>query len=132
MKYVRILFAVTLAFVLCSAFTHKDKEKAVYAFGVAASFNDSTVYYTEIQVLDSVELDKNGFLPKRDLYTYQFKNHLEYDMNKPDYTCMIYFSENRAKLEKEATKLKSKYRKNKGIVLEAIVPAAFTFKKPQE
>ena len=53
-------------------------------------------------------------------------------MNKPDYTCMIYFSENRAKLEKEATKIKGKYRKNKGIVLEAIVPAVFTFKKPQE
>lgn len=66
MKYVRILCAVALVFALCSAFTMKDKEKAVYAFGVAASFNDSIVYYTDIQVLDSVELDKNGFLPKRD------------------------------------------------------------------
>lgn len=41
MKYVRILCAVALVFALCSAFTMKDKEKAVYAFGVAASFNDS-------------------------------------------------------------------------------------------
>ena len=46
MKYVRILCAVALVFALCSAFTMKDKEKAVYAFGVAASFNDSIVYYT--------------------------------------------------------------------------------------
>ncbi len=53
MKYVRILCAVALVFALCSAFTMKDKEKAVYAFGVAASFNDSIVYYTDIQVLDS-------------------------------------------------------------------------------
>lgn len=37
MKYVRILCAVALVFALCSAFTMKDKEKAVYAFGVAAS-----------------------------------------------------------------------------------------------
>ena len=37
MKYVRILCAVALFFALCSAFTMKDKEKAVYAFGVAAS-----------------------------------------------------------------------------------------------
>lgn len=88
MKYVRILCAVALVFALCSAFTMKDKEKAVYAFGVAASFNDSIVYYTDIQVLDSVELDKNGFLPKRDLYTYQLKNYLEYNLKKPDYTCM--------------------------------------------
>ena len=89
MKYVRILCAVALVFALCSAFTMKDKEKVVYAFGVAASFNDSIVYYTDIQVLDSVELDKNGFLPKRDLYTYQLKNYLEYNLKKPDYTLSL-------------------------------------------
>jgi len=130
MKYVRILCAVALVFALCSAFTMKDKEKAVYAFGVAASFNDSIVYYTDIQVLDSVELDKNGFLPKRDLYTYQLKNYLEY--NLPDYTCMIYFSENRKKLEKEAVKVKGKYKKSKNMVLQVVKPEAFTFAKPQE
>ena len=112
MKYVRILCAVALVFALCSAFTMKDKEKAVYAFGVAASFNDSVVYCTEIQVLDSTALDKNGFLPKRDLYSYQLKNYLEYDLKKPDYTCMIYFSENKKKLEKEAVKVKAKYKKS--------------------
>ena len=132
MKYVRILCAVALVFALCSAFTMKDKEKAVYAFGVAASFNDSIVYYTDIQVLDSVELDKNGFLPKRDLYTYQLKNYLEYNLKKPDYTCMIYFSENKKKLEKESAKVKGKYKKNKSIVLMPIDPDAFRFKKPEE
>mgnify|MGYP006873686016 FL=1 len=81
MKYVRILFAVALVFMVCSAFSFKKGkgEKAVYAFGVAASFNDTVVYFTDIQVLDSVKLDKGGFLPKRDLYTYQLKNYLEYD-----------------------------------------------------
>ena len=120
MKYVRILCAVALVFALCSAFTMKDKEKAVYAFGVAASFNDSIVYYTDIQVLDSVELDKNGFLPKRDLYTYQLKNYLEYNLKKPDYTCMIYFAENKKKLEKEAVKVKGKYKKSKNMVLQVV------------
>ena len=56
MKYVRILCAVALVFALCSAFTMKDKEKAVYAFGVAASFNDSIVYYTDIQVLSLIHI----------------------------------------------------------------------------
>ena len=106
--------------------------RAVYAFGVAASFNDSIVYYTDIQVLDSVELDKNGFLPKRDLYTYQLKNYLEYNLKKPDYTCMIYFSENRKKLEKEAVKVKGKYKKSKNMVLQVVKPEAFTFTKPLE
>lgn len=132
MKYVRVLLAVALVFMFSSAFTHKEKEKTVYAFGVAASFNDSTVYYTEVQVLDSVQLDKNGFLPKRDLYTYQLKNYLEYELKKPDYTCMIYFSENKTKLEKEASKVKGKYKKSKGLVLQVVELGAFSFKKPQE
>lgn len=134
MKYVRILFAVALVFMVCSAFSFKKAkgEKAVYAFGVAASFNDTVVYFTAIQPLDSVELDKNGFLPKLDLYTYQLKNYLEYDLRCPDYTCMIYFSENKSKLEKEAAKVKGKYKKNKTIVLMPIDSEAFRFKKPEE
>ncbi|ADV43908.1 hypothetical protein [Bacteroides helcogenes] len=132
MKYVRIFFAMTLAFMLFSAFTLKSKERPVYIFGMGASFNDSIVYYTEIQVLDSVELDKGGFLPKRELYTYQLKNYLEYDVKKPDYTCMVYFSESKSKLEKEALKLKNRYKKNGGLLLQAVESSAFTFKKPQE
>lgn len=136
MKYVRILFAVALVFMVCSAFSFKkgkgDKEKAVYAFGVAASFNDTVVYFTDIQVLDSVKLNKGGFLPKRELYTYQLKNYLEYDLRSSDYTCMIYFSGSKKKLEKEAAKVKSKYKKNKDIMLMPIAPEAFRFKKPEE
>lgn len=131
MKYVKILFAVALVFTLCSAFTLKGGHKPVYVFGVAASFNDSVVYCTEIQLVDSVSLDKNNFLPKRDLYSYQLKNHVEYSLNKPDYTCMIYFAESKSKLEKEAAKVKAKYQKS-ALSLQTIDPAAFTFKKPEE
>lgn len=132
MKHFRLFFAVAAAFVLFSAFTFKAKEKTVYAFGVAASFNDSVVYYTEIQVLDSVQLDKNGFLPQREMYAYQLKNYLEYNLQKPDYTCMIYFSENKLKLEKEASKVKGKYKKGSGQVLQAVKPEDFSFEKPQD
>ena len=133
MKYVKILFAVALVFTLCSAFSlKKGGHKPVYAFGVSASFTDTVIYYTEIQMLDSVALDKNGFLPHRELYSYQLKNYLEYDLKSLDYTCMIYFSENKKKLEKEAAKVKSKYKKNKTIVLMPIAPEAFRFKKPEE
>ncbi|WP_294619126.1 hypothetical protein [uncultured Bacteroides sp.] len=130
MKHVRIVFAVMLVFTLCTAFTMKS-HNPVYAFGVGASFNDSIVYFTEIQVLDSVVLDKNGFLSKRDLYSYQLKNYLEYDLKKSDYTCMIYFSENKKKLEKEATKVKAKYKKGT-MVLQTIASDKFGFKKPEE
>ena len=56
---------------------------------------------------------------------------LEYDLKKPDYTCMIYFSENKKKLEKEAVKVKAKYKKST-MVLQAITSDKFSFKKPEE
>lgn len=114
MKYVKILFAVALVFTLCSAFSlKKGGHKPVYAFGVSASFTDTVIYYTEIQMLDSVALDKNGFLPHRELYSYQLKNYLEFDKGLPNRTCMIYFSENKKKLGKEAAKVVGKFKKNK-------------------
>ena len=130
MKHVKIVFAVMLVFTLCTAFTMKS-HKPVYAIGIEATFNYSEVYCKQIKVLDRPVLDKNGFLPKRDLYSYQLKNYLEYDLKKPDYTCMIYFSESKKKLEKEAVKVKAKYKKGT-MALQTIAPDKFSFKEPEE
>lgn len=131
MKYVRMLMALAVVLTLCSAFTMKSKDKPVYAFGIAASFNDSVVYYTDIQVLDSVSLGKGGILPQRELYSYQLKNFVDYHKQKPDYTCMIYFSENKKKLQKEVLKVMGKYKKS-SMVLEALSASEFKFEKPQD
>lgn len=133
MKYVKILFAIALVFTMCSAFSlKKGSHKPVYAFGISASFTDTVVYYTDIQLLDSVHLDKGGFLPHRELYSYQLKNFLEFEMNLPNRTCMIYFSDNKKKTDKEALKVLGKYKKNKSIVLQKIDPEKFRFTKPEE
>ena len=110
-------------------------------FGVGASFKDSVVYFTEVQLVDSVVLDKNGFLPSRVQYSYQLKNFLEYQKGKLDYTCAVYFSEHKAKLEKEFSKVRKQYEKGfskvrkqyeKGdtYVLETVKSTEFVFKKP--
>ena len=133
MKYVKILFAVALVFSLCSAFSMKKGEpKAVYAFGFASSFTDTVAYYTDNQLLDSVKLTKEGFLPHRDLYSYQLKNYLEYSKVQENSTCMIYFSKNKAKLHKELTKLLNKYKKNKKASVECIEIDKFKFTKPSD
>lgn len=133
MKYVKILFAIALVFTMCSSFSlKKGSHKPVYAFGISASFTDTVVYYTDIQLLDSVHLDKGGFLPHRELYSYQLKNFLEFEMNLPNRTCMIYFSDNKKKIDKEALKVLGKYKKNKSIVLQKIDPEKFRFTKPEE
>ena len=126
MKYVKILFAIALVFTMCSAFSlKKDHSKPVYAFGISASF-------TDIQILDSAKVSKEGFLAHRELYSYQLKNYLEDNQLQQNSTCMIYFSENRKKLEKEATKILNKYKKNNRMTVSRIDSDKFRFTKPEE
>jgi len=134
MKYVSILFAVIVVFTLCTASSlkKKDEPKVVYAFGVAASFTDTLVYYTDIQVLDSAQLTKEGFLLKRDLYSYQLKNYLVDNNLQENSTCMVYFSDKKGKLDKEASKLMEKYKKTKNVSLVRLSPEKFKFTKPVE
>ena len=133
MKYVKILFAIALVFTMCSAFSlKKDHSKPVYAFGISASFTDTVVYFTDIQILDSAKVSKEGFLVHRELYSYQLKNYLEDNQLQQNSTCMIYFSENRKKLEKEATKILNKYKKNNRMTVSQIDSDKFRFTKPEE
>ena len=133
MKYVKILFAIALVFTMCSASSlKKDHPKPVYAFGVSASFTDTVVYFTDIQILDSVKVSKEGFLAHRELYSYQLKNYLEDNRLQQNSTCMIYFSENKKKLEKEATKILNKYKKNDRMKVLRVDLDKFRFTKPEE
>ncbi len=129
-KFVSAAFLLLL--LLAGTASTMKKNQHVYAFGVGASFNDTLVYWTSIQVIDSVKLDKNGFLPQREAYTYQLKNYIEYTLKRSNYTCMIYFSDDKAKLEKEEQKLKGKYKKSKGLHIQQLDAQSFTFKKPEE
>lgn len=136
MKYVKILLTAALIFTAGTAFSKKtgDKKeniKPVYVFGVSASFADTIVYYTDIHVLDSVSLDNNGFLPNRELYSYQLKNYIESSRKQENRTCMIYFSENKKKLDKEFAKLMAKYKKSGGVALEAIPLEQFRFNRSE-
>lgn len=130
MKFAKIALLSVIVLMVCSAASKKSKP--VYAFGFSASFTDTVVYYTEIQVLDSVFLDKNGFLPYREHYSYQLKNYLEYQKGEKNRTCMIYFSYSPTKLSKERAKLLNKYKKDKTIMLEELPQVEFSFKKPED
>lgn len=112
MKYVKVLASLMLMFMVCSAFTSNDKGKGMYIVGVSASFTDSLIYFTDIQFVDSVEVDKNGFLPMRDQYSDQLEIYLEHKMGMKDLTCFIYFNEKKTKLEKTIKKMKEKYQKS--------------------
>ena len=82
-------------------------------------------------MLDSIVLDKDCFLPNRELYSYQLKNYLELNMNQPNRTCMIYFSENKKKIDKEQAKLLARYKKNSAVEVEVLPADKFRFTKPE-
>ena len=131
MKSIKILCSLLLVLTVCSAFSLKGS-KSVYIVGVSASFTDSLVYFTEIQLLDSVRLDKNKMLPERSQYSYQLKNYLENEDAGVPRTCFVYFSNSRKKLQKTINKMKTKYQKGKTLLIREVNPNAFKFKKPEE
>ena len=59
MRLKTLFVAVCTFFVCTTAFAGNNK---VYLYGFAASFNDSTVYFTDIQEVDSAVIDRSGFL----------------------------------------------------------------------
>ena len=78
-------------------------------FGFAASFNDSTVYFTDIQEIDSAWINEhNKFLAARDQYAFQLRDYLATRF-EPDRTCIITYALKRKDIEKKYAKMKKDY-----------------------
>ena len=122
MKFVKIFASLFLVLMVCSAFSlkGKNKENGMYMAGVSASFTDSLIYFTDVQFVDSVVLDKNKLLPLRELYSEQLEDYLENNLGLKDRTCFIYFDYKKDKVEKAIKKMKSKYLKDGKAVLKEV------------
>lgn len=103
-----------------SSFTGSDavlKKKpttGVYVFGFSASFTDSTVYFTPIQYLDGVVLEKKTkFLPGAPEYSYQLKDYLEQQRGEKNRVCAIFADETKAKAEKHFINVRKRYLNQK-------------------
>jgi len=112
MKLFKHLFlAITLMAVGTMKVQAQDvKVPHAYMFGFVASFNDSTVYFTNIQKVDSVWVTKKKkFLSGRNQYSYQLRNFFSETRNMPNRTCVVIANVDRKKLEKKYIKMKNKY-----------------------
>ena len=133
MKTIKTTGILFLLFVLMSAFTvNKGKIKPVYVMGVSLCFGDSVVYFTDIQQIDSVRLTKEGFLPSREGYSEQLKSYLMNKDGNMNHTCITYFSEKKADLQKKATKLIKRYQTNGTAIINQISLNEFRFVHPEE
>ena len=135
MKLIKIFFVLLLVFVAAQASAKEPKVKkasksTVYAVGVATSFNDSLAYFTEMQVLDDAELDRDRYLHRRSGYSFQLRDYL-LAQGKENYTCLILFNIKKAKLDKELAKVRSRFSKDNISVIE-IKETDFKFTKPDE
>lgn len=117
-------FFLTFALVLASLTTFAaNKPAKVYMFGFAASFNDSTVCFTNIQEVDSAYIDsKTKFLYSRENYSYQLRDYLEQQsFDSP--TCITVFAFSRKDIEKKYARMRRRYTDNgKYIVKEVSSP----------
>lgn len=109
LKWTMVVAVLSLA---CSIETKAkiDIAPEMYVFGFSASFNDSIVYFTEMQQLDSAWIDtKTEFLMGRDVYSIQLRNFMRDDMKMPYRTCIIVFALKKKDADKKYEKLKKLY-----------------------
>ena len=125
-----VMAAVMLALLACvTAVSAKNKlMPKVYAFGFSASFNDSTVYFTDIQEVDSVWINaKNDFLLNRSEYSYQLRNYFD-GKGQPHRTCIIVYALKRKDIDKKYRKMKDKYTKKGNFDVRYLKEEDFRFK----
>ena len=120
MKFVKIVASFFIVLAMCTASTLENKKNGMYIVGVSASFTDSLIYFTDIQFVDSVNVDKNKLLPMRSQYSDQLENYLEQVKGMKNRTCFIYFNEKKSKLEKNINKMKENYQKEGKSILREL------------
>lgn len=128
-------------YILCAALligalalSAAEKPKTVYIFGFAASFNDSTVYFTDVQQLDSAYIDsKTKFLYGRTDYSYQLRDYLA-EHEFPNATCVTSFALTRKEAEKKYLALRKRYTQHGDRSVKYLTTADFRFTpvKPEE
>lgn len=106
-----------------------EEPKRVYMFGVAENFNDSTIYLTDVQHLDSLVIASDGSLLNHAGYSLQLKVYLEGTLNEINQTCAVIYSDKKKKLDKRFTKTRKKYEADKNKTLKRIGTDVFTFQK---
>lgn len=107
MKKIILALAILLSGVL--AVNAKTEKQPTYLYGFATSFNDSTVYFVEIQLVEDAWVDsKTKFLYGRDNYSYQLRDYLRTTGCKTP-TCMTGFAPTKKKAEEKYLKLRGKY-----------------------
>ncbi|MBR6980329.1 MAG: hypothetical protein IKH88_10930 [Prevotella sp.] len=110
----KLIAFVLFTMALCSMHVQgKDRCTPIYIFGFSASFIDSVVYITEIQIIDSAWVqDKTGFLVKRSNYTNQLNTYLS-QQGMSSRVCYVAYATKAKDILKKKNKLLKKLEGSK-------------------
>lgn len=104
-----------------------NRAQTIFIYGFAASFNDSTVYFTDLQTLDSAYIDsRSKFLYSRENYSYQLQDYLA-NRGFEHAVCICSFALKRKDAEKKYLKLRKKYIEGGRFNIKYLKPSEFTF-----
>ena len=126
-KFIKIALILICAIVSVNG-NAANKKSDIYAFGFSASFNDSIVYFTDIQLIPNATLErKSHFLENRDGYSKQLSDYLASN-GLPTRICTIIFGNKQKNVEKAFTKLRKKYAKHGLYDIKYVGASDFSFK----
>ena len=112
-------FAITLLILILHSMGVSGKVRCtpIYLFGTSASFNDSIVYFTDIQILDSAWIDeKTEFLINRNEYSNQLREHFN-ATGHPNRTCLISFATSEKEILKKYAKMQKQFKGNESEIV---------------
>ncbi len=123
------IVAMALAVSVCAMASGRkdDAPKQAYLFGVGISLTDSTAFITDIQTVDSLFLNEEGFLPHEAEYSLQMKLYLANRMNMRDKVCTVFYDDNQKDLQKQMSKVEGKLKDGGYKDLVRMVKSDFAF-----
>lgn len=122
----RILFALVA---LCAALqvSARDRQQSIYMFAYGTSFNDSTIYLSNVEVVKNATLEqKTNFLNNRLSYSNAFKQFLDVKYSGI-HTTAVFFNVKREKLEKMYLKIRRNAQKSRTMRLVEVPASDFRF-----
>ena len=129
-KTASLLLGALMVLVLCSFVPKEDtnyKLKSRYVFGFSFSYSDSSVYFTDVQCLDSVQIGEHGKLVKTGIFSDQLRAYL-ISKGVPNPTTVIFNEKNEKSANKQMEKVMKKHNDPK-INWNVIPQNEFKFKK---
>lgn len=126
-RFLLVFLAITSFAFVAQA---QDKKEGIYVMGASFSFSDSIVYFTEVQLMDSVRLEKGTkFLPNRDLYSLQLQDYMAVKEGMPERTSIVIFAKSKNKIKKREAKLKNRLENKRGLKVRYL-GEKFSFTRP--